>query len=110
MARAALTVTAVSRAGVALPAETDGNATDNHTVANDERTIVLARNSNGAATARTVTVHIDQEVDGVGGLTKTYSIAAGATKAIGPFPTKIYGNPVLLDVDNAELKLRALRY
>lgn len=108
MSRSAIPVTSSSRAGVALPAETSGDASNNHTVQNDGHTIVLARNSNGGSTARTVTVHVSKTVDGQAVASRATSIAAAATAVIGPWPTSEYGTSVLLDVDNAELKLRAV--
>lgn len=109
MARGAIPVTAISRTGVALPTETTGDATNFHTVVNDGNTIILARNTNSGSTARTVTVHLNRTVDGQAVASRTYSVAAAATKALGPFPTGDYGSSLLVDVDHAELLLRAIR-
>lgn len=109
MPRVAVPVTAISRAGVAPAAETNGDATNNHTVANDGKTIMLVRNANGAATARTLTVRLSGAVDGQGISPKTYSIAAAASRYIGPFPVGSYGSTMQVDVDNADLKLSAYR-
>lgn len=110
MARGAITPAALSRAGVALT-ETTGDATNGHSIAaNDGRVFILARNSNGSATARTVSVLVEQQVDGQTVAAKSMSVAAGATKAFGPFPKAVYGETLLVDVDNAEMFLRAVRY
>lgn len=108
MARGAIPVSALSRAGVAPPSETNGDATNNHSVVNDGATFLLVRNSNGASTARTVTFRPTSTVDGQS-VTRAVSIAAAASRYFGPFPTGIYGRSLLVDVDNAELKLSAFR-
>lgn len=109
MARAVLTVTDITRAGIAPPSETTGNPTDNHLLPNDGRTFLLVRNANGSSTARTLTVRLQGSVDGQGITPKTYSIAAGASRYIGPFDTSRYGTSTQVDVDNAELRLIAMR-
>lgn len=107
MARATLTVASISRTGVALSAETAGDATNNHTVNNDGDVFLIVRNSNAGSTARTLTIHLPGTVDGQAVASKTYSLAAAATKLIGPFPVSEYGEDLLVDVDHAELKLSA---
>lgn len=109
MARGLITPTAVTRAGVAPPAETTGDATNFHYVPNDGSTILLVRNSNGASTARVLTVRIATVVDGQAVTSRTYSIAAAASRYIGPFDVATYGAQLLLDPDNAELKILALQ-
>lgn len=110
MARGAVPVTGISRSGVELPIETTGDATNNHSVVNDGKTLLLARNTNGASTDRTVTVHVTRTVDGQAVASRSYPVAAGKTKALGPFPPADYGDTLLVDVDNAELMLRAIRF
>jgi len=107
MARGSIPVTAITRAGVAPPAETNGDATNNHTVNNDGKVIILVRNSNGASTARTVTFRVNKTVDGQAVASRAVSIPAGASRYFGPFPVETYGEDLLVDVDNAELKLSA---
>lgn len=109
MARAALTVTPISKTGIAPTAETTGDATNNHSVANDGRTFLLVRNSNGAATARILTIRLSGSVDGQAITSRTYSIAAGASLYVGPFNTTNYGTTMLVDVAHADLKLSAYR-
>jgi hypothetical protein len=111
MARAAINNANVVRTGtgVALPSETTGDPVNNHFVNNDGNVIIVVRNSNGTATARTLTVHLSGAVDGQSITPRTYSIAAGATRVIGPFPTGSYGTTMQVDVDNAELLLYTLR-
>lgn len=108
MARTAVPVSALSRAGVAPPSETDGDATNGNSVINDGQTFLLVRNSNGASTARTITFRPSAKVDGQS-VTRAVSIDAAASRYFGPFPTGIYGRTLQVDVDNAELKLSAFR-
>lgn len=107
MPRLTLPVTTITRSGVAPAAETNGDPANNHQVPNDGRTVLLVRNSNGAATARTLTVVIQGAIDGFAPAPRTYSIAAGASRYIGPFDPAIYGSLMQVNVDNAELKLSA---
>ncbi|RKR92772.1 hypothetical protein BDK92_7252 [Micromonospora pisi] len=109
MPRVSIPVTEVTRAGIAPAAETNGNATDNHVVANNGKVILLVRNSNGAATARTVTVRFARDVDGQAVTPRTYEIPAAASRYIGPFDQATYGAQMQVDVDHADLKLSAYR-
>jgi hypothetical protein len=108
MARVQVPVTVSTRDGVALPAETTGDPVNNHYVQNSGKTKVHVHNTNGASTARTVTIHVARTVDGQSVTSKTKSIPAGETDVFGPFPQDDYGTQLLIDVDNAELKLRAV--
>jgi hypothetical protein len=108
MARAALTVNAITKAGLVVPAETNGDPTNGHLLPNNGvTTFLLVRNANGASTARTLTVRLQGSVDGQAITPRTYSIPAAASRYIGPFDTTRYGSSVAIDVDNAELKLSA---
>lgn len=109
MPRVAVNGADVSRAGVTLPTETNGDATNNHFINNDGNVILVARNANGAAVARTLTILLPGAVDGQSITPKTHSIAAGASKVFGPYPTGSYGTTMQVNVDNAELKLYTLR-
>lgn len=107
MARVNLPHTEITRAGVAAGAEVTGDATNHHETANDGRVFLLVRNSNGASTARTVTILVPGTVDGQDVGDRAISIAAAASRYIGPFPKAVYGSTVQVNVDNAELKLTA---
>lgn len=106
MPRVAIPVTQITRAGVAPATEVNGDPTNNHAVDNDGGMWIEARNS-GTTTARTVSARFSHTVDGVTVDAKTWSIPSSATRRIGPFPTRLYGTSLQLDVDNAELKLSA---
>lgn len=109
MARTAVPVTAITKAGVAPTAETTGDSVNNHSIPNDGKTVILAHNTNASSTARTLTVRLSGSVDGQAITPKTYTIAAAASRYIGPFDTTRYGSTLLVDVDNAELHLSAYR-
>jgi hypothetical protein len=109
MARAALPVTDIVRAGVVLADETVGDPIENHSVANDGHVFILAHNTNAVATAHTLTVHVAETVDGLAVTSRTYTIDTEETQLIGPFDVKTYGNPIDVDVDDAELQLAAYR-
>lgn len=106
MPRVPLTVTQITRAGVAAPTETNGDPANNHQVQNNGRVILLVRNA-GTTTVRTVTLRLPGVVDGQALTPKTVSIPTEASRYIGPFPTDAYGSLLQIDVDNAELKLTA---
>ncbi|WP_435209593.1 hypothetical protein [Streptomyces sp. bgisy034] len=105
MPRVAIPVTQITRAGVAPGTEVNGDATNNHTVANNGRMFLEVRNS--GAVSRTVTFRFPGVVDGQSVTPRAVSLAAAAIRRFGPFPTGDYGNQLQVDVDNAELKLTA---
>lgn len=107
MARGNLPLTQIARAGVAPAAEVTGDAVNNHAMSNDGKAFLLARNSNGGSTARTVTFHFAEAVDGQAVTPRAVAIPAAASRYFGPFPVSEFGQTLLIDVDNAELKLSA---
>lgn len=107
MARVNLPHTEITRAGVAAGAEVTGDSTNHHSTANDGRVFLLVRNGNGAATARTVTLIVPGTIDGQSVASRTVSIAAGASRYIGPFPKATYGGTVNVNVEHSDLKLTA---
>jgi hypothetical protein len=109
MPRVAVNNADVSRAGVTLPTETIGDATNNHVINNDGNVIIVAHNTNASSTARTLTIHLPGAVDGQSITPRAYSIAAGVTKVFGTYPPGQYGTVMQVDVDNAELKMYTLR-
>lgn len=109
MARVNVPVTSITRTGVVAPSETSGDAGNGNSVANNGSILIEVRNSNGSATTRTLSISFPTTVDGQAVVAKTYPIAAGVTKRIGPFPTKDYGTTLQLDPDHADLKLLAWR-
>ena len=109
MPRTAITPVAISRTAYdrSTISATTGDAVNGHSVANAGRMWLEVTNTNGASTARTLTVHLPGSFDGQTVTPRTYSIAAGATMSIGPWPPESYSGSLLLDVDNAELHIAA---
>ncbi len=109
MPRTTISPVAVTRAGVAPPAEANGDSVNLNQVPNNGSVILLVRNANGAAVARVLTVRLATLVDGQSVTSRQYSIPAAASRYIGPFDVSTYGSMLLLDPDNAELKITALQ-
>jgi hypothetical protein len=85
---AILTVTTVSRAGIDIAGAAADVAGDSFPNTGHEYLVV----KNGSASPITVTLDIKQTVDGQTVTDPTVTIAAGASKIIGPFPTGIYND------------------
>lgn len=107
MPRVAVPVTQSSRAGTVLPAATTGDATNNHSVANDGRAILMVKNT--GASSRNITFLLTKTVDGLGVTSRVESIPAGETQLFGPFDPNDYGSTLNVDVAHAELVLNAIR-
>jgi len=86
---ATLTVNTVTRTGVLYAVVAAAAAGDQF--ANDGRTLVAVYNSHGTA-SRTVSIDVQQDVDGQDPPSRTVTVAAGETRLIGPFPTGIYND------------------
>lgn len=107
MARVNVPVTQVTRSGVAPPTPTTGDATNNHQVVNNGRTLLLVENT-GSGSARTVTLNLKQTVDGQAVTPRAVSIPLSDSRYLGPFPVEQYGRLLLVDVSHAELVITAL--
>lgn len=106
MARAQIPVSTSTTKGVLFVAEQNGDAVNHHQLANSGREKLHVRNS--GAGARTVTIKFSKQVDGQAVADYVKSIPAGETWVFGPFPTENYGTQVLINVEHAEVKLRAV--
>lgn len=106
MARADLTVTSVSKSGVADPTATAGNATDGHKLANSGRTHIVVTNTS-ADTAYDVTFITKTTVDGLAVEDYVVEVAADSTVHFSGFQTTVYGSELWIDVENAALELKA---
>lgn len=98
MARTALTVQTISRSGLA-PSYSNGDATNDHQFLNDGKTFVHVKNGGGSSI--TVTIQTPGSVDGLAVADRDVTVANGAEKMIGPFPTATYnqsGGLVYLDL------------
>lgn len=85
---ATLTATALARTGVDIAGVAADAAGDEW--ANTGAEFVAIKNGSGAGI--TVTLDIKATLDGAAAVDPTVSIAAGATKLIGPFPKGIYND------------------
>ncbi|MCR8576476.1 hypothetical protein [Streptomyces sp. Isolate_219] len=107
MARTVLTATQFTRDGATLPAGVAGDAVNGNSLTNEGATGIIVENT--GATTRNVTFHVFTTVDGLAVTPRTESIPAGAVQGFGPFPVSTYSASLLIDVDNAELTLSAVR-
>lgn len=107
MPRVNVPVTQITRAGVPDTVPTEGDAVNNHSVANDGTVFIEVENT--GAVSRTLSALFASTVDGITVDPKTWTIAAGARRRIGPFPVRYYGTTLQLNVDNAELELSAYK-
>lgn len=89
MPRTNIPVTTVVEAGVAYPAATAGDATNDHSFTNDSRTILIFKNT--GAGSQTLTVLTSQQINGLDVADRDYVVAAGAKRTAGPFPPQLYG-------------------
>lgn len=92
--------------GIAVSAEVAGDATNNHSVANNGTVWLEARNAH-ATLPKNLTVRIPGTVDGQAVTSRVYAIPALTTRRVGPFPTHDYGTLLLVDVESVDLKLTA---
>lgn len=105
MPRTAIAYVEPAKAGTTYPAESTADvANGNSVLGNDGRIIVFCRNSNGASTARTVTITPTATVDGLAVAARTISVPAGTSMLIGPYDVATYGSTLQISGDNAELK------
>lgn len=107
MPRVAVPVTQSTRAGAVLPAATTGDATNNHSVANDGRVTLLVKNT--GASSRNITFLTRVSVDGLAAPSRVEAVPAGETQLFGPFPVNDYGSTLQVDVAHAELTINAIR-
>lgn len=87
MARTALTVQTISRSGIA-PSYASGDAANGHQFSNNGKTFLHVKNGGGSSI--TVTIQTPGSVDGLAVADRTVTVANGAEKMIGPFPTTTY--------------------
>ncbi len=107
MARSAIPVTNITTTAAAPATEVNGNATDQHYVANDGRTFIQVRNAD-AGGPHTVTIGL-LPVDGQTVAGKAYSIPASSTRNIKLGAPAYYGTRTNVDVDSSQLKLTAYK-
>lgn len=101
----AVPVTLLNRDGVAPPAPTPGDTVEGHTVSNGGRMFVELNNTD--TVSHTVTVDVPGAIDGQTVADRSYALAAGEVRNVGPWPVNVYGGSLSLTVDSALVELRA---
>ena len=90
MARTPITVVTVPRnAGISIGAGTAGDHTNDHSLANDGRTRLLAKNTGGGA--QSITIVTSYTLLGLDLADRVESVPAGETWEFGPFDASLYG-------------------
>jgi len=111
MPRTNIPVTAIPKTvGVAPPAVTAGDATNDHSFVNDGRTFLEIKNTDAAT--QVVTIVTPYTVESLAVDDVTVSIPTGATRLIGPFNAALFGQPtdaskVWVDITVANFEFRA---
>jgi|SRR5688572_10703424 len=107
MPRTAFAAVNSSKAGTLLPTETNGDAVNFNEVPNAGNTIILVRN-NHATNAYNFVLHVRKQIDGIEVPDRVISVAAQAQYVVGPFDRETYGDTLWIDVNAADIKLRAI--
>jgi hypothetical protein len=107
MARTAVNVTTITRAGVAPVAGSAADPANKNSVSNDGNMWVELENTDSGP--RTVTIAITTKVDGQSPAPKSYVLAAAAKLKVGPFPTSNYSDQLQIDADSALVLIAAYR-
>lgn len=98
---AAVPVTNITRAGGVDPAGTAGDTTNGMTVSNGGTMFLQVNNTD--TVARTFEIDVPGAIDGIAPANRTYSLAAGESRKIGPWPVTIYGNSLSVPVVSSNL-------
>lgn len=107
MPRVSVPITPITRTGVADATPIVGDPVNQHSVDNDGTAWVEVENTGAAS--HTLSALFASTVDGVTVDPKTWTIPATSRRRIGPFPVRLYGTILKLDVDSAELSLTAYK-
>ncbi len=108
MPRTALAITDSSKAGTTLPAVTAADVANGNSVVHDGRSVLIIA-SNAGASPRTVTITPSVTVDGLTVGNRTISLAASASKVLGPYDLATYGTPLAISGDHADVKFQVIR-
>jgi len=109
MARTQTTVNKIIATGTGLTpvAQAAVDVANGNYCRNNGKTWLEVTNTNGAAQSRVLTVHFNRKVAGQTVTPKTYTLAAGASRRIGPFDPANYGGLLNFNGDHAELTVAA---
>lgn len=111
MPRTALTVTTITRTGVARPAQEVGDVANGNSIAGNDGRIFLEITNDDAAT-QTVTFQTPGTVDGLAIADLVISLLAGDVKLVGPLTPGTFNQSdglVYVDPSDADLKFRVYR-
>lgn len=108
MSRTPLTVYPVVRTALrATPVPVAGDVANGNIITNDGATFLELTNADGANT-HTCTVQVASGVDGLTAGPRTYTLPiSAAVQKTGVFPVAAYGPTLLINVDNANVKVNA---
>lgn len=95
MARTELAHKEITRAGMALTADTAADTTNGNVTVNDGRVFIYAENT--GTTSATLTTVIPGSLDGIDHPDRSEDLAAGAADAFGPYPESVYGRSLGID-------------
>ena len=93
MAATEFTLHTITRAGAAEPAAVAADVANGNQMSNNNGRMWLKLTNPGGA-AKTITAAFANQVDGVTGAGKVFSVPNAATRLWGPFPVEIYGQVV----------------
>jgi hypothetical protein len=113
MARTSIPVTVLGRAGVAPPAQTNGDHANGMYVAGNDGTIWLEIQNTDGVSRNVGFAFFGNSVDGVAIPDKIVAVGSGATLLAGPWPVRFYGQSdgsLWVNPDSATtLKFRAFQ-
>lgn len=107
MPRTNINAVQVTRVGIDLTTGSAVDVTNGNTIQNDGATVLVVKNTDTAS--HTLTINIVEKVDGQTVPAKTWTLAASAEKAVGPFDPAVYGGRLQVNGDNAGLKILPVR-
>ena len=105
MARVDIPVSRISRVDVFELNDPVADAVNDHQMVNNGATLILVENTDAAA--HNAEAVIEQTVDGQAVAVLPYVIPANSMVVLGPYPRDIYGDLLLINIDNNNLELRA---
>lgn len=113
MPRVDIPVTQIIKSGVAPPNAVTADPTNDHKFEGNDGRIFLDVFNLHASTPFVVTINTPGNVAGLAIADQTATVQPQGTQLVGPFPPTIFNQPgsdvVWVDVDNANLRLRAYR-
>lgn len=103
-----ITVTDITRTGIADPAEVTGDTVVGNECTNDGRVVLRVRNAH-ATVPQTATFITPGSIDGLAVTDRALSVPAASTRWIGPFPAAIYGTLLVFNSSTVDLKYSAFK-